>query len=251
MSIATEVQRLQTAKADIKTAIEAKGVAVDEAAKIDTYASKVSEVYDAGYEKGKLEGGNGMNIANYAYIIKYKTDDWATSDIVVLDAPNLSTLQYFFEGNISKIKHFTINSSTPISNMGFVMRGDNECTVEIIVLNCDTSTCTTFSQAFFKCVNLTRVEGIPIDFSSATSIGKIFSYTYNVEYFRVVQNSIKVNADFGHCTRFDEDTIQSVINGLADLTGSNTQTLTLHKDIKAKLTDTQIAIITGKNWTIA
>ena len=39
MSIATEIQRLQTAKADIRTAIEEKGVEVGDGL-IDTYAEK-------------------------------------------------------------------------------------------------------------------------------------------------------------------------------------------------------------------
>lgn len=44
MSIASEITRLQTAKADIKTAIEAKGVTVPSNAKIDTYDTYVSQI---------------------------------------------------------------------------------------------------------------------------------------------------------------------------------------------------------------
>lgn len=43
MSIATEIQRLQTAKADIKTAIENKGVTVGDGT-IDTYANLISQI---------------------------------------------------------------------------------------------------------------------------------------------------------------------------------------------------------------
>lgn len=44
MSIASEIERLQTAKADLKTAIESKGVEVSDTDTIDTYASKVDEI---------------------------------------------------------------------------------------------------------------------------------------------------------------------------------------------------------------
>lgn len=44
MSIATEISRLQTAKADIKAAIEAKGVTVPAAAKLDTYDDYVAQI---------------------------------------------------------------------------------------------------------------------------------------------------------------------------------------------------------------
>lgn len=47
------------------------------------------------------------------------------------------------------------------------------------------------------------------------------------------------------------ESVQSIIDALADLTGSTTQTLTLHANVKIKLTETQIASITSKNWTLA
>lgn len=56
MSIATEIQRILTAKADLKTSIESKEVTIEENATIGTYASKVDDVYNKGYEKGKAEG---------------------------------------------------------------------------------------------------------------------------------------------------------------------------------------------------
>lgn len=48
MSIATEISRLQAAKADIKAAIEAKGVTVPAAAKLDTYDDYVAQISGGG-----------------------------------------------------------------------------------------------------------------------------------------------------------------------------------------------------------
>lgn len=48
MSIATEITRLQTAKADLKTAIEGKGVTVPSATKIDGYADLVDSIETGG-----------------------------------------------------------------------------------------------------------------------------------------------------------------------------------------------------------
>lgn len=50
MSIATELTRIQQAKADIKTAIEAKGVTVPSSATIDTYDDYVSQISGGGGE---------------------------------------------------------------------------------------------------------------------------------------------------------------------------------------------------------
>ena len=44
MTIANEILRLQTAKNDIKTAIEAKGVPVNSELKLDAYSAKIAEI---------------------------------------------------------------------------------------------------------------------------------------------------------------------------------------------------------------
>lgn len=54
MSIATEITRLQTAKADLKTAIEGKGVTVPSATKIDGYADLVDSIPSGGGGEDKL-----------------------------------------------------------------------------------------------------------------------------------------------------------------------------------------------------
>lgn len=50
MTVADEIIRLQTAKADIKTAIEEKGVTIQETELLNEYPSKIDEVYEAGKE---------------------------------------------------------------------------------------------------------------------------------------------------------------------------------------------------------
>ena len=51
MSIATQIQRLQTAKADIKAAISDKGVIIPDNATIDTYPTYVSQISSGDYEQ--------------------------------------------------------------------------------------------------------------------------------------------------------------------------------------------------------
>lgn len=51
--------------------------------------------------------------------------------------------------------------------------------------------------------------------------------------------------------RIDRASLRALINGLADLTGQEAQTLTLGTTLIAKLTEEDIAIATAKNWTIA
>lgn len=72
-----------------------------------------------------------------------------------------------------------------------------------------------------------------------------------LEEIRFVPSSIFVAFGFANSSLLSDASIQSIIDGLADLTGQTAQTITFHKDVKAKLTETQIATITGKNWTLA
>lgn len=48
MSIATQIQRISSAKTAMRTAIQAKGVSVPAAAKIDTYATYVAQIPQGG-----------------------------------------------------------------------------------------------------------------------------------------------------------------------------------------------------------
>lgn len=74
----------------------------------------------------------------------------------------------------------------------------------------------------------------------------------------VIENDIKVfnglkitvNTLFNAGT-IDRASLRAIINGLADLTGQTTQTLTLGAANRGKLTEEDIAIAVGKNWSIA
>ena len=60
MSIETEIIRLQTAKANIKSAIEAKwGDSIPSSVKITNYADYVSSAADTQYNSGIMAGGGG------------------------------------------------------------------------------------------------------------------------------------------------------------------------------------------------
>ena len=222
---------------------------------LQTIAENEQKVFDAGYEKGKSEGGD-LNAVNYAKVIQFTDDDWAESDTVEIDIPNVTTLNNLFNGFwFKKIQHLIIRTEKPITSCRgmFWLSGDNNTpeTLTTITLEIDTSQCTDFSSMFYKCRGLVEIKGNPLDFSSATSIGGLNNYSNKIQSFRVVAGSIKVNINVSYSQMLTAETIQSVIDGLADLTGSTAQTITWSANVKAKLTDEQKATITGKNWTIA
>ncbi|MEE0899241.1 MAG: hypothetical protein U0L88_16660, partial [Acutalibacteraceae bacterium] len=102
MSIATEIQRLQTAKADIKSAIEEKGVEVGEGT-IDTYAEKI----------GEISSGGGIDYLRYADGYQFATMEGLPEEVVLNfeNATNLQNLMTAFK--VTNVKRLTINCWKP------------------------------------------------------------------------------------------------------------------------------------------
>lgn len=116
----------------------------------------------------------------------------------------------------------------------------------------NTSKAQIVTSMFYNSTALEEIEE-PLDFSSVSSINNqssCFNGTNSLAEVRFVAESIKWSITIPSPVLSDES-IQSIIDGLADLTGGTAQTLTLHATVKAKLTETQLATITGKNWSVA
>lgn len=103
------------------------------------------------------------------------------------------------------------------------------------------------------CFEYSSIKSIhqPLNFSNTTAYysSNMFEGATNLEHILIFKETIKESLRFGTCSKLSAESIQSIIDGLA--TVETAQTLTLHKDVKAKLTETQLATITGKNWNLA
>ncbi len=107
---------------------------------------------------------------------------------------------------------------------------------------------TSFAQAFRDCINLISILG-KMDISSSTNTLHAFLNCKNLVDVEFKEGSIPVSISFLYSPLLSFASIQSIIDGLAPV--ETAQTLTLHTDVKAKLTEEQIATITSKNWTLA
>lgn len=110
-----------------------------------------------------------------------------------------------------------------------------------------------------KCRDVTRAfmdSGIeefqePFDLSSVNSsnANTLLSRCPYLKEVRFVPNTIRWNFSNAYSPLLSAESIQSIVDGLA--TVETAQTLTLHADVKAKLTQTQLDTITNKNWNLA
>ena len=138
----------------------------------------------------------------------------------------------------------------------------------------DTSNVYRFDGTFESCSNLKRIKNF--NTSKATNIDKLFAYCYYLEsvdeldassinssiysysspfYFcymvrhfgglKGMKHSLYLDSSYS----FSYESLQNIINGLAD--GVSSQTLYLHQDLVNQLSDEDIAIATNKGWSIS
>lgn len=134
---------------------------------------------------------------------------------------------------------------------------------------------TSFSarSMFFKTTNLKRIVGVnfsvvsdvyemfkfsgietierPIDLSKITNnLSGCFVSCSNLKNISFVEGTIQATLNMSSCPLLTSESVQSIIDGLKDLTDATAQTITFHSSITANLTDEQIEQIISKNWIL-
>lgn len=182
---------------------------------------------------------------------------WNTEPIpiveeLIVNAPLLADSSTNLNGVIGQmftfncgVKKVVFNMSDGIQKMGNLF--SKAKAVEEIVLNFSTKNVTLFSGAF----NGSTVKQIigAVDFSSATNVTNMFASCDNLEEVRFAPNTLSLSISLVNSSKLSADSVQSIIDGLATVTTA--QTLTLRADVKARLTQTQLDTISGKNWNLA
>ena len=187
MSIATEIERLQTAKADIKSAIENKGVTVGDGT-IDTYAEKIGEIEVGGdYEQGFEDGKNSLypnniqlydfrtfdgesieienaNVKAYTVSIVIDTNDGfckgnANLKSVIAMFPNATSGRHAFNG-CSNLEYVKIATSSFADIRGY----------------------TAFNNMFSNCPKLKRIDGIVDGSKCDLAVDNPFYKSSAIEY---------------------------------------------------------------------
>ena len=244
MSIATEIQRLQSAKADIKSAIEQKGVTVGDGT-IDTYAEKIAEISGGGVEFDRYIKGS----PQFTTLNMFKTSE------AVLNLDNATSLVSLFNvsGEVDKnttVEHLTINTKNAVAGINQMFQCPTNAVdmkLKHITFNTIFDSCARTNNAFTNLRALEIIDGTPFNLSATTLMSNMFSYCNELKEVRFVENSISMSITFQWCDKLSTDTIQSIIDGLA--TVDTAQTLTLHNDVK--ILQSQVDSANAKGWTVA
>lgn len=200
MSIATEISRLQTAKADIKTAIEAKGVTVPSNATLDTYDTYVSQIQTGGggtnyleqYAKGGLTGAVtstqlGTNMSSH--MVEYFLSGQQSITSVDLTGTGAIKISSSFCRYCSNLTSVTIPSTVVDISMYF-LAGSSIPSITI------PSTVTSIGNyAFDNCTSLTQLI-----YNAPTSRLPQYLCSYNTNLALVDLNSSVSNITY-YCFR--------------------------------------------------
>lgn len=230
MSIVAEITRLQNAKADIKQAIENKGVTVGDGL-IDTYAEEINSI----------QVGSGANFQDFV-------DAQTGVDTGKTD------LAYCFQ--YTSHEELNIRNET-ITGLGYCFRGATNLKKIIFKPNA-TSQCTSFGYAFNGTSNLETIENF--DLTSAIGANQTFnnSGVKNITF----TGTISFNFNVSTLGALTHDSLVNIINTLLDSASGKTLTLS-KKAVNVAFETTEGAndgstsdewnalVATRPNWTIA
>lgn len=106
---------------------------------------------------------------------------------------------------------------------------------------------TSYNEAFYGNVPLKYIGG-ELDFTNVTR-GNSFHCTA-IEQIGFVKGSIHISVAFAGCSKLNDASIQSIIDGLADLTGQTQQTVQFHSAVMARIPDELKIAAIMKNWIV-
>lgn len=204
--------------------------------------------YAKGYEEGSANGGS-QSVDLFPYMtgapIFTNADFSDVTEDITLHLEGVNSLASSFSGVKFGCKKLTVYISNKCLSLFRAFRMGNS--LEELELVGATSQINNYNSAFQERTTLKRILG-NFDFSSATNVGNMFYRADALEEFYPVANTIKISISFADSPNLIPACKQAIIEGLADLTGQATQTITFHKDVV--LTEEQKATITLKNWTL-
>ena len=208
------------------------------------------EVYEAGYDKGKSEGGNTEEAYNNGFETGKKAECDVFWDTFQRKGTRTKYDNAFYAENAQengwadanyKPKYDFVLSSG-IRMFYFAQITDVQ---KPITIKDGAGVSMLFAYSQIETIPLLRFEGDVQNFSNTfVTCGKLKNIT--------IEGTIFKNISFGFSSLLTNESLMSIINALNDYSGTTTTcTLTLHSTVKARLSNTEKAIATQKGWTIA
>lgn len=225
---------------------------IDESGVLDNTEGTVTEKVEQLIGKASDESKWYEFIEKFDQNISYAFRDCTFESLPRMNPKNIPKTTFWFQNNkYLKYIDFYLNTE---SCTNFARMFSNASALERIV-GINISKATAVAGMFYQCTSLHTIGEMvdgelinPLDFSNVTNNSQCFDGCDALVNVSFVEESIKNSLSIPSPI-LSAESVQSIIDGLA--TVETARTLTLHADVKAKLTEEQIATITGKNWNLA
>lgn len=254
MSVATEIERIQTAKEILKTKLNAKNdsehqITNELISDYGTFVDSITGVDINEYFKPTIQGGDTYGNPGWSKtFLKFRSP-------LIVEGTNASRL--FYQYPLKELPDLL--ETDKITNMENMF---SSCKLIKTIPNINTSNVTNMSEMFYGCfeletlqkLNCSNVERINDVVTNCTklqniggfeNLGQAYKTTMaaNYYYYRLALS----NNELTH------DSLMNVINNLYDIKtkGCNPQSLVLGSTNLAKLTSEEVAIATEKGWNVS
>lgn len=224
------------------------------AEKLTTIAENQQKVYDAGYAAGQAGGGGGEDLFAYAASLNnmFEAVTFPESYELTVNAPALKNGVDRIISYAKNIKKFTLKGNTANNALScqYAFRGGNMLEViDFTGLGDGGLKPTYLNGAFSANPKLVSILG-ELDFSAAVNVNAPFETCTALVDVRFKAGTLSKSLNMVYSKSLSDESIQSILDGLADLSGATAQTLTLHATAGGKLTDAQKTAAAAKNWTL-
>lgn len=243
-TIAENLQTIIDIKADIKTAIENKGVTVGDAG-FGEYASKIDSIDGS--------GSTSIDVAELGIKFAYSSFSEIPS---IFDITNVTDMNHMF-GNCHNLTSVPFFDTSNVTDMGDIFRNTDSL---LSIPQYNTSKVTDMTRMFY----FSGIEIIPkLDCSKVTSMADAFygckqlSSVGGFENFgkgqitEVWQNDISIWLPSSNLLSYES--CMNIINNVYDMTSfdySRTASIKFHATPYALLSADDIAIATSKGWIV-
>lgn len=194
--------------------------------------------YDGGYDEGQYDGiVSGIEIGKKAEYDAF----WDAYQ----DGGNRTNWDRAFNSHYWNDTNYNPKYDMTVVS-GLAMFGNMKISDTKVAI--DISNATNINSMFSDSATLTTIRKLIV--SETTPFHEsVFAWAAYLEEI-TFEGTIGVSISFANSSRLTTASVNSIINALKDLTGQATQNLSLHAEVKGKLTDAQKAAISAKNWTL-
>lgn len=231
------------------------------AEQLQTIADNVPKVYQAGYDDGAAAGGGGGdnhydtfwdayqqngNRTNYSNAFGGVgwTDETFKPKYPIAPVGDTGAENMFYGAAITEIPEGLLDFSQVIYCYMTFRQSKLITAPALNLTNCTNGT----NWLFGQCANLKEIKTLTV--SEVVTFANMVMGCNALEKITFA-GTIGQSLSLAWSPLLTNESVQSIIDHLKDLTGATAQTLTFHATVGGKLTQAQKDAISAKNWTLA